>query len=248
VSNSTAFPALAVAEGHGRNVVNVTLVDIRAWDTMGEISVLVAAATGVASLLFLDTRVAGIRRVIDIPYPESVEKVPTGPGRRVWLPAPRTLPPERRSIIFEVVARLLFPVFVVFAGYLLVAGHNAPGGGFAAGIVTGLAMMVRYLAGGRYELDETAPIDAGVLMGTGLFVATVSGLAPVAFGGAVLLSAQVDLAVPLLGEVHLVTSTLFDIGVYLVVVGLVLDLLRALGSQIDRQILREERDAEGART
>jgi multicomponent Na+:H+ antiporter subunit A len=70
----------------------------------------------------------------------------------------------------------------------------------------------------------------------------------VAFGGAVLQSAQVDLAFPLLGEVHLVTSTLFDIGVYLVVVGLVLDLLRALGSQIDRQILREERDAEGART
>jgi multicomponent Na+:H+ antiporter subunit A len=245
---SEPYPEAAVEFGGGHNIVNVILVDIRAWDTMGEISVLVAAATGVASLLFLDTRVAGIRRVIDIPYPESVEKVPTGPGRRVWLPAPRTLPPERRSIIFEVVARLLFPVFVVFAGYLLVAGHNAPGGGFAAGIVTGLAMMVRYLAGGRYELDETAPIDAGVLMGTGLFVATVSGLAPVAFGGAVLQSAQVDLAVPLLGEVHLVTSTLFDIGVYLVVVGLVLDLLRALGSQIDRQILREERDAEGART
>jgi multicomponent Na+:H+ antiporter subunit A len=245
---SEPYPEAAVEFGGGHNIVNVILVDIRAWDTMGEISVLVAAATGVASLLFLNTRVAGIRRVIDIPYPESVEKVPTGPGRRVWLPAPRTLPPERRSIIFEVVARLLFPVFVVFAVYLLVAGHNAPGGGFAAGIVTGLAMMVRYLAGGRYELDETAPIDAGVLMGTGLFVATVSGLAPVAFGGAVLQSAQVDVAVPLLGELHLVTSTLFDIGVYLVVVGLVLDLLRALGSQIDRQILREERDAEGART
>jgi multicomponent Na+:H+ antiporter subunit A len=166
------------------------------------------------------------------------------PARRVWLPGPRTLPPDRRSIIFEVVTRLLFPVLVVFGIYLLFAGHNNPGGGFAAGMVTGLALMVRYLAGGRYELDEAAPIDAGVLMGTGLFVAAVSGLAPVAFGGAVLQSAQIDLSLWALGEVHLVTSTFFDIGVYLVVVGLVLDLLRALGSRIDRQILAAEREAD----
>ena len=87
-------------------------------------------------------------------------------------------------------------------------------------------------------------IDAGVLMGTGLFIAAVSGLAPLAFGGAVLQSAEIDLPVPLLGEVHLVTSTFFNIGVYLVVVGLVLDLLRALGARIDRQILRDERAAD----
>lgn len=241
---STPYPEAAVDFGGGYNIVNVILVDIRAWDTLGEISVLVAAATGVASLLFLDTRMSGIRRVYDIPYPEAVEKVPTGPGRRVWLPGPRTLSPDRRSIIFEVVARLLFPVFIVFAIYLLLAGHNLPGGGFAAGMVTGLALMVRYLAGGRYELDEAAPVDAGVLMGTGLFVAALSGLAPIAFGGVILQSAKVDLVVPVLGELHLVTSTFFDIGVYLVVVGLVLDLLRALGSRIDRQILREERAAE----
>jgi multicomponent Na+:H+ antiporter subunit A len=240
---STPYPKEAVEFGGGHNIVNVILVDIRAWDTLGEISVLVAAATGVASLLFLDTRMSGIRRVYDIPYPESVEKVPTGPGRRVWLPGPRTLPPDRRSIIFEVVTRLLFPVLIVFGIYLLFAGHNNPGGGFAAGMVTGLALMVRYLAGGRYELDEAAPIDAGVLMGTGLFVAAVSGLAPLAFGGAVLQSAQIDLTLWLVGEVHLVTSTFFDIGVYLVVVGLVLDLLRALGSRIDRQILLAEREA-----
>jgi multicomponent Na+:H+ antiporter subunit A len=102
--------------------------------------------------------------------------------------------------------------------------------------------MVRYLAGGRYELDEAAPVDAGALMGMGLFVATGSGLAPLAFGGAVLQSALVDLRLPLLGDVHLVTSVFFDIGVYLVVVGLLLDLLRSLGSGIDRHIVREERE------
>jgi multicomponent Na+:H+ antiporter subunit A len=240
---SRAYPEQAVEFGGGHNIVNVILVDIRAWDTLGEISVLVAAATGVASLLFLDTRMSGIRRVQDIASRVGAEPVPRRPGRSVWLPGPRTLPPDRRSIIFEVVTRLLFPVLIVFGIYLLLAGHNHPGGGFAAGMVTGLALVVRYLAGGRYELDEAAPIDAGVLMGTGLFVAAASGLAPLAFGGAVLQSAQVDLSIWLVGEVHLVTSTFFDIGVYLVVVGLVLDLLRALGSRIDRQILLAEREA-----
>ena len=69
------------------------------------------------------------------------------------------------------VTRLLFPVMIVFSIFLLFAGHNAPGGGFAGGLVAGLALMIRYLAGGRYELDEAAPIDAGVLLGAGLFIA-----------------------------------------------------------------------------
>ena len=244
---SVAYPEEAVEFGGGNNIVNVILVDIRAWDTLGEISVLVAAATGVASLLFLNTRRSGIRRLVDADT-EVIERMRTASGRQVWLPGPRTLPPDRRSILFEVVARLLFPVVVVFSIYLLLAGHNLPGGGFAAGMVTGLALMVRYLAGGRYELDEAAPIDAGVLMGTGLSVAAVSGLAPLAFGGAVLQSAKLDFSLPLLGDIHLVTSTFFDIGVYLVVVGLVLDLLRALGARIDTQILREEREADLVRS
>jgi multicomponent Na+:H+ antiporter subunit A len=152
----------------------------------------------------------------------------------VWLSGGPTLAPERRSIIFEVITRLIFHTIVVFSIYLLFSGHNNPGGGFAAGLVTGLALVVRYLAGGRYELDEAAPVDAGALMGTGLAIAAASGLAPLAFGGVVLQSALIDLVVPVLGEVHLVTSVFFDVGVYVLVVGLVLDLLRSLGSGIDR--------------
>jgi multicomponent Na+:H+ antiporter subunit A len=230
-----------VAYGGGRNIVNVTLVDIRAWDTMGEIAVLVAAATGVASLIFIRTRASTIRRVHEVPLPER--QPPAGRSKPVWLPGGAMLTPERRSIIFEVITRLVFHTIVVFSIYLLFSGHNNPGGGFAAGLVTGLALMVRYLAGGRYELDEAAPVDAGALMGLGLFVATGSGLAPLAFGGAVLQSAVIDLHPPLLGDVHLVTSLFFDIGVYLVVVGLLLDLLRSLGSGIDRHILRDEAEA-----
>ncbi|WP_067432347.1 Na+/H+ antiporter subunit A [Nocardioides jensenii] len=241
---SVDFPEPALAYGGGHNIVSVILLDIRAWDTLGEISVLVAAATGVASLIFLDTRLSGIRRVREIPYPETVEKLPTAAGRRVWLPGPRTLSPDRRSIIFEVVTRLMFHTMVVLSIYLLFAGHNHVGGGFAAGMVTGLALMVRYLAGGRYELDEAAPVDAGILMGTGLFLAAAAALAPIAFGGTVLQSAQVDFHLGPLGDPHLVTSVFFDLGVYLVVVGLILDLLRTFGSRLDRQILRAERESD----
>ena len=232
---SEAFPKEAVEFGGGQNIVNVILVDIRAWDTLGEISVLVAAATGVASLLFLNTRMSGIRRVYDIPYPESVEKVPTGPGRRVWLPGPRTLPPDRRSIIFEVVARLMFPVLIVFGIYLLFAGHNDPGGGFAAGMVTGLALVVRYLAGGRYELGEAAPVAPGILLGAGLLFAGGTGVAGLLLGAQVLQTAILHVTLPVFGEVKLVTSLFFDVGVYLIVVGLVLDVLRSLGAELDRQ-------------
>jgi multicomponent Na+:H+ antiporter subunit A len=240
-SVSVAFPEAATELGGGYNVVNVTLVDIRAWDTLGEIAVLVVAATGVASLIFIESRNVSIRRVRDIPYPQDVQKLPGVPGRRPWLPGSRTMRPERRSVIFEVVTRLIFHTVVLFSIYLLFAGHNNPGGGFAAGLVTGLALVVRYLAGGRYELDEAAPVAAGALVGSGLVVATGAGMAPLAFGGAVLQSAIVDVHVPLLGNIHLVTSVFFDVGVYLVVVGLALDLLRSLGSGIDRQILREQR-------
>ncbi|MEO9325606.1 Na+/H+ antiporter subunit A [Nocardioides sp. C4-1] len=243
-SISTRFAQAAYDFGYGKNVVNVTLVDIRAWDTFGEISVLVVAATGVASLVFLDTRSGGVRRLAEAAHPDAGAGTATSGGqpRGAWLPAPGTLSPDRRSVVFEVVTRLIFHSIIVFSVYLLIAGHNLPGGGFAAGMVAGLALMVRYLAGGRYELAEALPVDAGVVIGTGLFVAALSGLGPIAFGGEVLQTADVYVDVPLLGELHLVSSVGFDIGVYLVVTGLVLDLLRTFGARLDRQILAEQKD------
>lgn len=247
---SAALPEEAVAFGGGSNVVNVILVDVRAWDTMGEISVLVAAATGIASLTFLRSRTRDSRRPRDhvpgeLPVLGLGDPDPMAPLRRPgtssgsrsqeWLRGGRTLAPQRRSVVFEVTTRMLYHTMLVFAIWLLFSGHNAPGGGFAAGLITGLALAVRYLAGGRYELAEAAPLHPGLLLGSGLFLATGSGLIPILLGGEVLQTAIFDLTVPLIGEVHLITSTFFDIGVYLVVVGLMLDVLRSLGAEIDRQ-------------
>ncbi|WP_229401188.1 Na+/H+ antiporter subunit A [Micromonospora okii] len=228
---SLDFPALAVAQGYGRNVVNVTLVDIRAWDTMGELSVLVATATGVASLVFQRSRTGPRPR-----RPRRPERPPRRPERPVWLRGGPTLHERRRSIVFEVITRLLFHTVVLFSIFLLFAGHNAPGGGFSGGLVASLALAVRYLAGGRYELAEAAPVGAGTILGAGLAVSVGTGATALLAGRSVLESATLDLRLPGIGDVHLVTSLFFDIGVYLIVVGLMLDILRSLGAEIDRHI------------
>jgi multicomponent Na+:H+ antiporter subunit A len=160
--------------------------------------------------------------------------------RLPWLLAGRTLAPQNRSILLEVVVRLLFHSLIVVSVYLLFAGHNAPGGGFAGGLVAGLALVARYLAGGRYELGIAAPIDAGRLLGAGLAFTVGAAGVPLLFGADPLTSTWFDVQVPVLGHVEFVTSTLFDVGVYLVVVGLTLDVLRSLGAEVDRQ---EEEDS-----
>ncbi|MBO0609922.1 Na+/H+ antiporter subunit A [Myceligenerans salitolerans] len=236
---SVDFPEEAEAFGGGHNVVNVTLVDIRAWDTVGEISVLLVAATGVASLVFLRQRRSDVPRLDRAVTLQSAERpegsaTPSAP-QRDWLLAGPTLDPGQRSMLFEVLTRIMFHPMILFALFLLFSGHNAPGGGFAAGLVAGLALTIRYLAGGRYELGEAAPVHPGLVLGTGLFLSAGVGLAALLAGQAALESTIVDLHLPVLGDVHLVTSLFFDIGVFLVVIGLVISILRSFGAELDRQ-------------
>lgn len=255
---SLEFPRLAYEGGGGLNIVNVTLVDIRAWDTFGEITVLALAATGVASLIFIRGRgdhiknsatvaagTVGRYRAVNPSTRDAaalaVSRKFAASARDAWIVAGRTLAPERRSIIFEVVTRLIFHSMIIFSLYLLLAGHNLPGGGFAGGLTAGLALTIRYLAGGRFELSEATPVSAGALLGVGLAVAAISGVAPLLLGGQVFQTAIIDLWLPVFGDIKFVTSTIFDIGVYIVVVGLVLDVLRSLGAEIDEHL--EERSA-----
>jgi multicomponent Na+:H+ antiporter subunit A len=245
---SEAFPALAYELGHGKNVVNVALVDLRGWDTMGELSVLILAATGVASLVFVTHRSDLLSRAISSlptgatrrPLIETVDGPrprASSPGstRQTWLVGGQRVRPESRSIMLEVIVRILFHTIIVVSIYLLFAGHNLPGGGFAGGLVAGMALVMRYVAGGRYELGAAAPTDAGRLLGAGMTLAVASAVVPLFFGAAPLTSTFWEANLPLLGHVEFVTSTIFDVGVYLVVIGLVLDVLRSLGGEVDRQ-------------
>ena len=242
-----ALPTLAVDEGHGANIVNVMLVDIRAWDTMGEVSVLIVVATGVASLLFVSGRNSVVprlkesrslrsganrRRVVADPELSSEGHAVS---RQAFLLAGRKNAPHDRSIVIEVLVRLLFHPAMIVSIYLLFAGHNLPGGGFAGGLLAGLALVARYLAGGRYELSEAAPIDPGKILGLGVILAVGMSVVSLFFDAVPLESAYVTASVPVLGALSFGTSTVFDIGVYLVVIGLTYDILRSLGSEIDRQ-------------
>ena len=247
---SERFPDLAYELGHGRNVVNVALVDLRGWDTMGELSVLILAATGVASLVFVTHRsdtlsrftallppaAAGTRRPL-VETADGVKERHEAPGirRTAWLVGGQRVRPENRSIILEVIVRVLFHSIIIVSLYLLFAGHNLPGGGFAGGLVAGMALVMRYVAGGRYELGAAAPADPGRLLGVGMSIAIACAVVPIFFGAPPLTSFFVEADVPVIGHVEFVTSTLFDIGVYLVVIGLVLDVLRSLGAEVDRQ-------------
>ncbi|SHN86657.1 multisubunit sodium/proton antiporter, MrpA subunit (TC 2.A.63.1)/multisubunit sodium/proton antiporter, MrpB subunit (TC 2.A.63.1) [Geodermatophilus obscurus] len=236
---SAGWPGPAYDFGGGKNVVNVTLVDIRAWDTLGEISLVVVAATGVASLVFLRGRTGGVDRVTRADLTQQRERGRRAPRDR-WLAATATLDPARRSVVLEVITRLLFHTIMVFSLYLLFSGHNEPGGGFAGGLVAGLALVLRYLAGGRYELGEAAPVAPGLLLGGGLLFAGGTGVAGLLLGAGVLQTAILQVTLPVLGDVKLVTSLFFDFGVYLIVVGLVLDVLRSLGAELDRQEDQED--------
>ncbi|MDV7357318.1 Na+/H+ antiporter subunit A [Rhodococcus oxybenzonivorans] len=228
------LPDAAYYIGNGKNVVNVLLVDIRAWDTLGEISVLLVAATGVASLVFRNRRFGSAPRVSDAPA-VTVEQA-SAQSETTWLLGGDLIDPRHRSLVLEVTTRLIFPTIMVLSVYFFFSGHNAPGGGFAGGLTAGLALVLRYLAGGRYELGETVPIDAGKILGLGLTLAAGTALVSLFLGAPVLSSAVFEVTVPLLGHIKLVTALFFDLGVYLIVVGLVLDVLRSLGARLDAQI------------
>ncbi|WP_062990250.1 Na+/H+ antiporter subunit A [Nocardia anaemiae] len=233
------IPDAAYTFGGGKNAVNVLLVDIRAWDTLGEISVLVVAATGVASLVFRSRRFGSAPRAADAPNYD--------PDLVSWLPAGRLVDRRDRSMVLQVTTRLVFPTIMVLSVYFFFSGHNAPGGGFAGGLTAGLALTLRYLAGGRYELGEALPVDAGHLLGGGLALAAGTASTSLLLGAPPLSSAIVQVTLPVIGHIKVVTALFFDLGVYLIVVGLVLDVLRSLGARLDSELATDEDESASVR-
>ncbi|AZG46201.1 Na(+)/H(+) antiporter subunit A [Gordonia insulae] len=235
------IPEAAYKFGHGANAVNVLLVDIRAWDTLGEISVLIVAATGVASMVFRNRRFGAAPRVADAARLQAGlngdttddDDDPIPPDRTRWLLGSDFRDPRHRSMVLEATTRLIFPTMVVLSVYFFYAGHNAPGGGFAGGLTMGLALVLRYLAGGRYELGEALPIEPGRILGAGLAISAGTAVTSLLLGAPALSSAVFEVTLPVLGDVKMVTALFFDLGIYLIVVGLVLDVLRSLGARLD---------------
>ncbi|GAA0868609.1 monovalent cation/H+ antiporter subunit A [Brevundimonas basaltis] len=193
----------AYSGGGGTNVVNVILVDFRGFDTFGEIIVLGIAALGIFSLL---------------------ETVGTGAsGRRVAAWKPDTVrSPEHHPMMLVVATRLLLPLAVAVGLYIFLRGHNQPGGGFIAGLVISIAILMQYMASGYSFADRRLRADHHSLIGAGVLTAAATGLGSLLFGAPFLTSAFDYFHLPLIGEIELATAMLFDIGVALTVIGAVM--------------------------
>ncbi len=196
----------SLPDGHGRNVVNVILVDFRGLDTLGEITVLAVAGIGAVALARAGRR------------PRGAPAMPTsGPGG------------TSRHAFVEVVVRALVYIAFTVSVFLLVAGHNDPGGGFVGGLVAGAAVALRYIAGGLDDVRRMVRARPWSILGAGVVIAALTATVPVLFGHPVLENAVWHLDVPLLGELGLTSALFFDVGVYLVVVGLVFMVFEAFG-------------------
>lgn len=232
---STFFLERALPDGGGRNVVNVILVDFRGFDTFGEGVVLAIVALTVYALL---RRFRPAKEVMALPPQQRA--VP--PDLVTDLVNPRRVrdPAVGYLMVPAVLARLLLPILLVVAAFLFLRGHDAPGGGFVAGLVTSVALLVQYMVSGTEWVEEHVGLAPRVLIATGFGLALATGAGAFAAGQPFLTSHVWHLALPVLGEVHVPTATFFDLGVFAIVVGSTLFILVALA----HQSVRAHREAE----
>lgn len=134
-----------------------------------------------------------------------------------------------RSTVLTVADRWLFRVMLVVSFYYTMRGHNAPGGGFVGGLIAGAAFMLHFLAGGQRFDRLSGVVSPETVIGVGLASSLATAVAPVFVGGVLLESHIWRLDLPVVGDVKLVSSLFFDLGVYLVVVGVVIAVLVSLG-------------------
>ncbi|WP_167302425.1 monovalent cation/H+ antiporter subunit A [Sphingobium vermicomposti] len=213
------------AHGGGTNVVNVTLVDFRAFDTFGEIIVLGIAALTIFALLQPATRGVSGRRL------------------REWVAdLPRS--PERHPMMFAVAARLLLPLATMIGLYIFLRGHNMPGGGFIAGLVVSIAMLMQYMASGFEWADQRRQIDEHLLIGLGVIIAALTGLGSLFFHAPLFTSSFGYFTLPLIGTFELATAMFFDVGVAMTVIGAVMLALAEL-SHVAQRVQKEPDDDEG---
>ena len=181
--------ALSLPEGGGSNVVNVILVDFRGFDTLGEIAVFGIAGLVVHALL----------------------------RRARMLPERRVEGPPDPLVIPNTVARLLLPLALAVSLYLFLRGHNLPGGGFIAGLVLAVPVLLQYVLSGNDYMEQRLGFDYPRVIGLGLMLALLTGVGSWVLGYPYMTSHTDYVAVPLLGKLPMASAMVFDIGVYLVV-------------------------------
>ncbi len=208
-SISWFFMQQSIPLGGGSNVVNVILVDFRGFDTFGEITVLGIAAIG-ALCLMDGMRAHGTTMTQGLTYRFN--------------PSP---------LMLRITASWVLPLALVVSTYIFMRGHNYPGGGFIAGLITSMALIIQYIVLGQDQVEQLIKARAGRLyeiwIGTGLTIAGLTGIAAWFWGRPFLTSAHIYVEPPLLGKMHLASAASFDLGVYITVVGATMLLIAVLG-------------------
>jgi len=209
--------------GGGRNVVNVILVDFRGFDTLGEITVVGIVAMIVYALL---RRFRPARESIELPSAQQRDAA-FAPG----VSNPDEALPTGDLKIPAVLVRLLLPFFALASIYFLLRGHQAPGGGFVGGLVMATGLIAQFIVGGTLWVESRLKMYPLTLVGAGLLCAGSAGILAWWSRLPFLTARTSDLHLPLIGEIHLSSVLLFDLGVYLLVIGATLLMLIALAHQ-----------------
>ncbi|MBO9357482.1 monovalent cation/H+ antiporter subunit A [Bordetella petrii] len=235
---SSFFVDNALPEGGGTNIVNVILVDFRGFDTLGEITVVGIVALTVYALL---------RRFRPAPESAGLPHQQSDPASAPSAaPDIQALLPDDALALPAVLVRLLLPVAAMASVYLLLRGHNLPGGGFVGGLVMATAVILQYIVGGVYWVESRSRLNPQHWIGLGLLCAGLTAMSAW-LGARPFLSALAwDFSVPLLGHIHFSTVLLFDLGVYMLVVGGTLLILVALAHQSLRAQRKAAAEAQAA--
>ncbi|MBA6262183.1 MAG: monovalent cation/H+ antiporter subunit A [Colwellia sp.] len=205
-SISEFFLANAKTGGGGTNVVNVILVDFRGFDTLGEICVLGIAALGIYKLL--------INLPLLLPVRDS--------QGRLWAK-------ERYPILLASISQSLLPLALMISFYIFLRGHNLPGGGFIAGLVTSVAFILQYIAHGSAWISTRLTINYRKIIASGIAIATFTGVGSWFFGRPFMTTWFDYFDIPIIGKIELASALIFDLGVYITVVGATLMILASLG-------------------
>lgn len=204
--------------GGGSNIVNVILVDFRGFDTFNEIAVLGIAALVIYALL--DGAIHGpAKRKLDS-----------------WCPQFQRVT-EHHPKMLMIPTRILLPIALLVGSYMFLRGHNEPGGGFVAGLIITIGMIVQYMVSGFRWSAERISIDAHAWIGTGILLAAATGAAAMVIGDPFLKNYHTYVPVPYLGKIGLSSALFFDAGVLMTVVGammLTLGNLARLGRRAER--------------
>lgn len=200
------FLANSVSGGGGTNVVNVILVDFRGFDTLGEITVLAIAGLGIFAML------------------QGLKLYAPRHDERGFEWSSDMHPPMMQTL-----TRLILPLMLLVAVYIFLRGHNLPGGGFIAGLIAAVALIVQYLSNGIEWTKARLKFEKDTLIASGLLIATLTGLVSMLLGYPFLTSTFTHLHWPIVGEFEVASAIAFDLGVFLVVVGSTVMILVQLG-------------------